>query len=145
MTGGPTGDASPDGVSSGSSIAGTQRLDKWLWFVRVVKSRTLAAALVTGGKIRLNRDRIEKPSHLVKPGDVLTITVNARVRVLKVAAPGTRRGSPIEARALYEDLTPPEPPRAERLTPMAEREPGSGRPTKRDRRLLDKWNAGDDD
>jgi ribosome-associated heat shock protein Hsp15 len=127
----------------GAAPSGTQRLDKWLWFVRVVKTRTLAAALVTGGKIRLNRERIEKPSQLVRPGDVLTITAHARVRVLKVVAPGSRRGSPAEAKALFEDLTPLEPPRAATEPAVAGREPGSGRPTKRERRQLDKLMGGD--
>jgi ribosome-associated heat shock protein Hsp15 len=83
-----------------------QRLDKWLWFVRVVKTRTLAAALVAEGKVRVNRERASKPSQALRVGDVVTVTVHAQVRVLKVLGTGARRGPPVEARDLYEDLTP---------------------------------------
>ena len=90
--------------------AGDQlRLDKWLWYARVVKSRTLAAGLVEDGKVRLNRERITKPSQTVRIGDVLTISVGPRVRILEVAAMGTRRGPAAEAQALYVDLSPPPP------------------------------------
>lgn len=125
-----------------SETGGTgQRLDKWLWFVRVIKTRTQAAGLVTDGKVRLNRVRVEKPSQIVRPGDVVTVSVRGHVRVLKMVAAGERRGPPAEARALFEDLTPPPPPRAEGQATAAQsgmRAPGEGRPTKRDRRLLDR-------
>lgn len=92
----------------------TQRIDKWLWFARIMKTRSLAAALVNQGAVRVNRRVTAKPSHAVAPGDVLTLVVGGRVRVLKVLEPGTRRGPPAQARLLYEDLTvpvaPPEPP-----------------------------------
>jgi ribosome-associated heat shock protein Hsp15 len=83
-----------------------QRLDKWLWFARVVKTRTLAARLVTEGHVRINAQRVETPAKLVGPGDVLTIALERQVRVLKVVAPGTRRGAYPEAKLLFEDLTP---------------------------------------
>jgi ribosome-associated heat shock protein Hsp15 len=86
--------------------AEAQRLDKWLWFARVVKSRTLAAALVIDRKVRVNRERASKPSQMLRVGDVVTVAVHARVRVLKVLAAGARRGPPAEACLLYEDLTP---------------------------------------
>ncbi len=124
------------------AAAGGQRIDKWLWFVRVVKSRTLAASLVEAGKVRLNRVRIEKPAHLVRPGDVLTIAIGSRVRIFEVVAPGERRGPPEAARQLYRDLTPPPTPRAERSlvpAPVGLRDAGSGRPTKRDRRRIDRY------
>ena len=120
---------------------GSQRVDRWLWFARVIKSRTLAATLVTEGRVRINKIKAEKASQSVKPGDVLTITIGPRLRILKVAAIGQRRGPATEAQGLYEDLTPPPPPREEvplESIPGGEREPGSGRPTKRDRRLTDK-------
>ncbi|MEZ5850803.1 MAG: RNA-binding S4 domain-containing protein [Hyphomicrobiaceae bacterium] len=118
----------------------SQRVDRWLWFARVVKSRTLAAGLVEAGRVRLNRDKIAKASQNVRTGDVLTLTVGPRLRILKVVALGKRRGPAPEARLLYEDLSPPPPPREEApIAPAAvEREPGSGRPTKRDRRLTDR-------
>jgi len=85
---------------------GTQRLDKWLWFARVVKTRSLAASLVLDGKVRVNRVRIQKPSQTVRPGDVITVTAHSRVRVLKVLATGERRGPAVVAQTLDEDLTP---------------------------------------
>ncbi len=119
----------------------TQRLDKWLWFARVVKSRTRAAKLITAGKVRVNKQRQSKPAVLVAPGDVITAVINHRVRILKIVAPGTRRGPACEARTLYEDLSPP-PAGAKSDTPqtsppVARRQPGSGRPTKRQRRAID--------
>jgi ribosome-associated heat shock protein Hsp15 len=84
---------------------GTQRLDKWLWFARITKSRTLAAQLLQDGKVRVNRARAGKPSHTVRSGDVLTIAVRGRVQVLRVVAPGERRGPPEEARQLYDVVT----------------------------------------
>lgn len=87
----------------------SQRIDKWLWFSRIMKSRSLAAALVSAGAVRVNRQRIAKPSHPVAPGDILTLAVRGRVMVVKVLAPGTRRGPGAEARLLYEDLAAPTP------------------------------------
>lgn len=81
-----------------------QRLDKWLWFARVTKSRTLAAKLAAEGHVRINGVRHDSPSKSVTPGDVLTISLDRQVRVLKVLAPGERRGPFTEARLLYEDL-----------------------------------------
>jgi ribosome-associated heat shock protein Hsp15 len=78
-----------------------QRLDKWLWFARVIKSRTSAAQLVESGRVRVNRVRVVKPSHALREGDVLTIAVRGQVRVLEVQALGERRGPPQEARLLY--------------------------------------------
>lgn len=118
---------------------GRQRIDKWLFFARVVKSRSLAAKVVQLGRVRLNRDKIDLPSQQVKPGDVLTITLERRVIVYRVLDPGTRRGPAEEARTLYEDLTPPPAGggevMADALRPV--RPQGSGRPTKKDRRRMD--------
>jgi ribosome-associated heat shock protein Hsp15 len=82
-----------------------QRLDKWLWYARVIKSRTAAAQLVESGKVRVNRLRVVKPSHTLKEGDVLTIALRGEVRVIEVLAVGTRRGPPHEARLLYRPVT----------------------------------------
>ena len=84
-----------------------QRLDKWLWFARIVKSRTLAAQLVEDGKVRINRAKAAKPAQAVRPNDVLTIVIRGGVQVIRVVAPGARRGPPAEARLLYELLSPP--------------------------------------
>lgn len=144
------------------AASSSQRIDKWLWYARVAKSRTLAADLVQAGRVRVNRLKTDKPSATVKIGDVVTITVRGRVRILRVDAAGTRRGPASEAQSLYEDLTPsPVGDPAERpLGPagnghletaqhppptssqVAQREPGSGRPTKRDRRALDRIRNG---
>lgn len=86
-------------------MAETQRVDKWLWFARVVKTRTLAARLISSGHVRINARRIDAPAKPVAPGDVLTIALEQQVRVLKVLRPGTRRGGYPEARLLFEDLT----------------------------------------
>jgi len=115
--------------------AKTQRLDRWLWFARFFKSRTLAASVVSAGKVRVNAERVGKPSHSVKAGDVLTFPAAKQVRVIKVVDLGTRRGPAPEAQALYEDQAPPEPRKAAKRQPkVAEREAGAGRPTKRERR-----------
>ena len=84
-----------------------QRLDKWLWHARVVKARTSAAALVESGHVRLNGVREKSPGHAVKAGDVVTIALDARVRLLKVTGFSERRGDANSARALYEDLQTP--------------------------------------
>jgi ribosome-associated heat shock protein Hsp15 len=126
-----TGEGTAAAVSS-------QRLDKWLWYTRMLKSRTLAADLVSAGKVRLNGERVTKPSQAVKTGDTLTFVLHERPRVLEVVAGGDRRGPAPEAAALYKDLSPPPTPRP--LTaPAGQRDAGAGRPTKRDRRDLDKW------
>ena len=114
-----------------------QRIDKWLWFARVTKTRTLAQKLAMSGRVRVNREKNDSASRIVKAGDTLTIAFEAGVRVLRVVAPGTRRGPASEARLLYDDLSPPPLPRAARQTPPGARTPGSGRPTKRERRAID--------
>ena len=81
-----------------------QRLDKWLWVARVVKSRTLAAKLVESGHVRVNTVRTDNPAKSVRRGDVLTIALDRDVRVLRVLAPGERRGPYPEARLLYEEI-----------------------------------------
>lgn len=127
------------------AASGTQRLDKWLWFARIVKSRTLAASQVTGGKIRVNRIKANKPSHPVQPGDVITSSAQKTVRILRVKAPGVRRGPAAEAALLFEDLTPPpvaspaDRHGAGGSAGSAQRELGTGRPTKRERRQIDKF------
>jgi ribosome-associated heat shock protein Hsp15 len=121
-----------------------QRIDKWLWHARVVKTRSAAAELATSGHVRLNGTRIDQPSKPVKPGDVVTIALDRRVRVLKVAALAERRGSADVARVLYEDLSPPPAEPSERDPPAAERAPGAGRPTKQERRAIDRFTGHDD-
>jgi ribosome-associated heat shock protein Hsp15 len=112
------------------------RVDKWLWAARVFKTRSLAADACDGGKVDVN-DQAVKPAKSLRPGDLIRVTLpQGRNRVLKVSALGDRRGPPAVARTLYEDLTPPEPPRQRWAQPPL-RVPGTGRPTKRERRQLD--------
>jgi len=85
--------------------AGSQRIDKWLFFARVVKSRSLAQKLAISGRVRINGGKCEHASDTVKPGDVLTITLERRILVYRVLEPGDRRGPADEARTLYEDLS----------------------------------------
>ncbi len=119
---------------------GRLRIDKWLWFARFFKTRSLAAKLCNAGGVRVSGTVVGKAHYAVKPGDVLTFPQGRHIRVVRVVALGSRRGPAEEARTLYEDLAPPvreeaiqDPYRA----PPAPREPGTGRPTKRDRRALD--------
>ena len=90
-------------MAASDEAPGRQRLDKWLWFARVVKTRELAASLVESGKVRLNGQKTLKPGHGVKPGDVLTVVLNARVRVLHVEGFAERRGPAEAARLLYRE------------------------------------------
>lgn len=142
-----------------------QRLDKWLWFARVAKTRTLAAGLVADGRVRVNRQRVTKPAQVVRVGDVITVSVARGVRVLRIEAAGARRGPPSEAQALYEEIVPlpgsgrsgagPAPDAAKASVPVAAPPEGEdaevavpvplpvgrGRPTKRERRMLDRLKA----
>ena len=81
-----------------------QRVDKWLWFARMARTRTAAAQLVTDGHVRLNGQRITQAAKVVRPGDVLTVALQRDVRLLRIMATGERRGPYEEARLLYEDL-----------------------------------------
>lgn len=121
-----------------SGAGGRQRIDRWLFFARIAKSRTLAARLVEAGKVRINSEKVLQPAHAVKPGDGLTVALERRVIVLRVLHPGTRRGPAPEARGLYEDLTPPPAAAGASDAPVAERGEGAGRPTKRERRETDR-------
>jgi ribosome-associated heat shock protein Hsp15 len=85
----------------------TIRLDLWLFHARFYKSRALAAAAITGGRFRINGQVTSKAHRTVRPGDVLTFVLAGRVRVIRVEAPGTRRGPAPEARQLYADLDAP--------------------------------------
>jgi ribosome-associated heat shock protein Hsp15 len=87
------------------------RLDKWLWFARLARSRAQAAQLCQARRLRLDGRLIAKPAAAVRPGAVLSFAQDDAVRVLRVEAVGARRGPATEARALYTDLSP--------LTPAA--------------------------
>lgn len=127
------------------AIDARQRIDKWLFFSRAVKSRSLAARLVVAGRVRINRDKAAQASDLVRPGDVLTITLDGRILVWKVLGAGVRRGPAEEARMLYEDMSPPPARKGEAVPDAipALRDAGSGRPTKRERRQTDRLQRDD--
>ena len=112
------------------------RIDKWLWAARFFKTRSLASAACSGGKVDVN-DEAAKPAKPVRSGDIVKVTVPRGRRVARVKALNERRGPPSAARDLYEDLTPPTPPQP-RQPPPPYRPPGAGRPTKRQRRAIDR-------
>ena len=116
---------------------GRQRIDRWLWNARVVRTRVLAARLAASGHVRVNGQRIDAPGRAIRVGDVLTIALSARVKVLRVLAFAERRGGAEQATQLYDDLSPPLEP-APSLPAPPRRDPGAGRPTKRERRALER-------
>ncbi|MEE2934196.1 MAG: RNA-binding S4 domain-containing protein [Pseudomonadota bacterium] len=118
------------------------RLDKWLWHARFFKSRTLAAKQITGGKCRVNKQIIKKARYQLHRGDVLTFAQGQRIRIIRVRALGERRGPASEARDLYEDLeTPKSVDCSPTLLSAPSRIRGFGRPTKKDRRALERARA----
>lgn len=116
------------------------RLDKWLWQARFFKSRSLAAAQCRARKVRVNGQHAKKASAMVCTGDVLTFPKAGDVRVIEIVALGDRRGPAPEAALLYKDLTPPKDATEvlDEKPTNPSRERGMGRPTKTDRRALDR-------
>jgi ribosome-associated heat shock protein Hsp15 len=112
------------------------RIDKWLWHARFFKTRTLAAAEVSAGHVRLNAQKIHKPAQTVALGDVLTFPKGRDVRVIRVDRIGTRRGPALEAQMLYTDLDPPEERPSVAKAPENPAYDGGGRPTGRNRRRM---------
>jgi ribosome-associated heat shock protein Hsp15 len=108
------------------------RIDRWLWAARVFKTRSLCGAACSGGHVRLNGSTA-KPSARVHVGDEVRAERPGGLRILEVAALAERRLSAPLARDLYLDRSPPPPPREPRAAVRAR---GAGRPTKRDRRAL---------
>jgi ribosome-associated heat shock protein Hsp15 len=91
-------------LSAASKAPDRQRIDKWLWHARMVRTRSDAAALANAGFVRLNGKRMTAASHLVKVGDVVTLALDRSVRVVRVEGLCERRGDAPAARALYRDL-----------------------------------------
>jgi len=117
------------------------RLDKWFWYARFFKSRTLATKFCEAGRVRVNGELVKKAHYKLSPGDVLTFPKGDHVRVIRVVELGTRRGPAVEAQGLYEDLDPPQSHARSDATAkqkVAIREPGSGRPTKAERRATER-------
>lgn len=112
----------------------TVRLDRWLWAARFYRSRSLARDACGGGKVEVN-GQSAKASRVVRVGDRLRLTAGEWRRELVVRALSEQRGPALAARALYEDHSPPRPLRP---APAVLRVPGLGRPTKRERRAVDR-------
>src|SRR5271170_474378 len=87
-----------------STDSDRQRIDRWLWHARLVRTRGAAAALTGAGYVRVNGARIDAPGRMVRTGDVITVALDRRVRVLKVTGFTGRRGSAGAAASLYEDI-----------------------------------------
>jgi ribosome-associated heat shock protein Hsp15 len=144
------GDVTDPAAPATEGATGSLRIDKWLWHARFFKTRSLAAEVANGGKIRLGegetRVRVGKAAQTVKPGDVVTFPKGTGLKIVRVVDLGTRRGPAPEAQALYEDLTPPpsgndtgpDDGTASPAPAPGERSRGAGRPSKRERRQIDK-------
>ena len=114
----------------------TTRIDRWLWAARAFRSRSLAAQACQGGKVTVN-GAAAKPHKLVRAGDLIELPAAHGKRQWRVIDVADRRGAAAVARTLYEDLTPP--PRPEPIDAgIPRRERGAGRPTKRERRQMDR-------
>jgi ribosome-associated heat shock protein Hsp15 len=124
------------GAATGAVTLTSVRVDSWLWAVRVVKTRSAATAACRSGHVSVNDERA-KAAQAVKIGDVVRVRLDGAERTFSVTRLVVKRvGAPVAAEC-YVDLTPPPPPKAERVL-TAVREPGSGRPTKRDRRKIER-------
>ena len=87
-----------------ASLVERQRVDRWLWHARLVRTRDAAASLAGGGLVRVNGARIDAPGRMVRAGDVITVALDRRVRVVKVLGFVERRGPADSAAVLYQDL-----------------------------------------
>lgn len=121
-----------------------QRIDKWLFHSRFIKSRALATKLVNAKRIRVNGEKIAKASYKLKIGDMLTFELNHRVLMIEILGINATRRPFVEACLLYDNQTPaPEPSENKNLPDFMERpitrERGSGRPTKKQRRATDEF------
>jgi ribosome-associated heat shock protein Hsp15 len=128
------------GRSSHNCRVESTRVDRWLWAVRLTKTRPDAAAACRGGHIRVN-DLPAKPATMVSPGDQVRARVNQMTRTVEVVRVIQRRVGAAEAATCFIDHTPPPPPQP--VLPVARRDRGAGRPTKRERRVLDAWRGQD--
>jgi len=117
------------------------RIDKWLWAVRLYKTRTIAAEAIKGGHVLVNEARV-KPSREVRIGEVIKARTGDMARIVRVSGLIERRVSAAAAREQMEDLTPPEEyskPREPNFSRGLVRPKGSGRPTKKDRRAMEEF------
>ncbi|MFF5368689.1 RNA-binding S4 domain-containing protein [Streptomyces sp. NPDC013187] len=122
--------------AAGPQAGTTVRVDSWIWSVRLVKSRSMGATACRGGHVRVNGERV-KPAHAVRVGDEVRLRHDGRERVVIVTRLIRKRvGAPV-ATQCYIDNSPPPPPR-EAVAPAGIRDRGAGRPTKRDRREMER-------
>jgi ribosome-associated heat shock protein Hsp15 len=121
-------------------VAGEQqpsaRVDSWIWAVRLIKTRSMAADACRGGHVRVNGVRV-KPAHAVRPGDEVRLRHEGRERIVVVSKIINKRVGAAVAAECYVDKSPPPPPREE-IVPVAVRARGAGRPTKRERRDIER-------
>jgi len=115
------------------------RVDRWLWAVRLTKTRPDAAAACRGGHVRVN-DRPAKPATTVSPGDKVCTRIGDTTKIVEVVRVIQKRVGAADAVTCYLDRSPALPPTP--YVPVAVRDRGAGRPTKRDRRMLDRWRSG---
>ena len=128
------------GVRDDGVVSDDARIDAWLWAVRVYKTRTAAKGGVAAGHVEVNGKGV-KPSQRVRPGDKVRAQVGTRLRVLEVVETIEKRVGAERAAQCFVDTSPP-PPKAEFVAPAGTRDRGTGRPTKRDRRRIDKLRGG---
>src|ERR1700734_1217213 len=124
------------GYSGRGADGGAGRVDSWIWSVRLVKTRSAAASACRAGHVRVNGIRV-KPAHSVRPGDEVRLRYEGRERVVVVQRVITKRAAAPVAVECYIENGPPPPPR-EQAVPVAARDRGTARPTKRERRSIDK-------
>ena len=115
----------------------TARADAWVWAVRLAKSRSLATAACKAGHVRVNGEKA-KPATPVRVGDRVVVRGGERERIVVVRKILVKRVGAAVAVEAYEDQSPPPPPKAERPAPIGVRDRGAGRPTKKDRRQIER-------
>ncbi|MEV6398513.1 RNA-binding S4 domain-containing protein [Streptomyces sp. NPDC051907] len=126
-------------MAAETTDAGTVRVDAWIWSVRLTKTRSQAASACRAGHVRVNGERV-KPAHALRTGDEVRVFTSGRERLVVVSKIVRKRVGPPVAVQCYVDNSPPPPPR-EFVAPAAIRDRGAGRPTKRDRRELDRLHS----
>ncbi|MFG2781843.1 RNA-binding S4 domain-containing protein [Streptomyces prunicolor] len=132
----PQSDAVAAARAAGPSNGESVRVDSWIWSVRLVKTRSMGAAACKGGHVRVNGERV-KPAHSVHVGDEVRLRHEGHERVVIVKQVIRKRVGPPVAAQCYVDNSPPPPPR-EAVAPAGIRDRGTGRPTKRDRREMER-------
>lgn len=129
------------GVETSLDSTERLRLDKWLWHARFFKTRSIATKFCLSGRLRVNGEPTGKAHYAARIGDVLTFPLGSEVRIVRILGLGERRGPAPEAQALYEDLAPRPPregPGAGIEAAHEGRDAGTGRPTKSERRAIDR-------